>query len=267
MYIIHQMAEPEPEPAASPAPADPAAPVALVTGASRGIGRAAAAALAAAGHDVVGVAREAASLDGLDAEVAGAGRALHRLAGDLTDVAFVEGLADAAARWRGRLDVVVNAAGTIIRRDPPDITAADIDEVLALNVRAPLLVSQSAAPHLAAVGGCIVNIASLAGETVTRAAVPYQASKAALVQLTRALAVRFGPAVRVNAIGPGYVETDLNRGWLADPEHRGYVERSTALRRVGSTADVAGVVVFLASPAAAYVTGQHIVVDGGWHTP
>jgi NAD(P)-dependent dehydrogenase (short-subunit alcohol dehydrogenase family) len=97
--------------------------------------------------------------------------------------------------------------------------------------------------------------------------VVYQASKAAMVQMTRALAMRWGPSVRVNAVGPGYIETDLNRDWLCNAENRSYVIEHTALRRLGNTGDVANIVAFLASPLSSYVTGQHIIVDGGWGNP
>ena len=104
----------------------------------------------------------------------------------------------------------------------------------------------------------------VAGETVTGAAVTYQASKAALIQLTRALAVRWAPTVRVNAIGPGYIRTSLNAEWLEDEANLGYVLDHTPLGRVGVPDDVVGVAVFLSSPAAAYITAQHVKVDGGW---
>jgi NAD(P)-dependent dehydrogenase (short-subunit alcohol dehydrogenase family) len=109
-----------------------------------------------------------------------------------------------------------------------------------------------------------VTVSSLAGEVVTRAAVSYQASKAALIQLTRALAVAWAPSVRVNAVAPGYVRTDLNTAWLDEQENRDYVVGRTPLGRVGEPRDVVGAVIFLASASAAYVTGQNLRVDGGW---
>jgi NAD(P)-dependent dehydrogenase (short-subunit alcohol dehydrogenase family) len=117
---------------------------------------------------------------------------------------------------------------------------------------------------LEAGGGGVVTITSLAGEVVTRASLSYQASKAALIQMTRALAVHWAPTVRVNSVAPGYVRTDLNRAWLEDEENRGYVLSKTPLGRVGEPADVVGAVRFLASPASSYVTGQNLRVDGGW---
>ena len=239
--------------------------VALVTGASRGIGRAAALALAEAGCDVVGLARGEADLESLGKEVATAGRSFLPLPADLTEVERLPEVVAAAWGWRGGLDVLVNVAGIIVRTEPPTITPEAWDRTFAVNVRGPYFLTQEVgARMLAGRGGSVVNVASLAGEVVTRAAVPYQASKAALIQLTRALAVRWAPRVRVNAVGPGYIRTSLNAAWLDDPGNRAYVEGRTPLGRVGQVEDVAGAVVFLASPAAAYVTGQHLLIDGGW---
>jgi NAD(P)-dependent dehydrogenase (short-subunit alcohol dehydrogenase family) len=239
--------------------------VALVTGASRGIGRAAALALAEAGCDVVGVARGEADLHALGKEVAAAGRSFLALAADLTEVERLPGVAAAAWDWRGGVDVLVNGAGVIVRTEPPAVTLEAWDWTFAVNVRGPYFLTQEVgARMLAGRGGSIVNIASLAGERVTGAAIPYQASKAAVIQLTRALAVRWAPWVRVNAVGPGYVRTSLNAAWLDDPDNRAYVEGHTPLGRVGQVEDVTGAVVFLASPAAGYITGQHLRIDGGW---
>lgn len=239
----------------------------MVTGASRGIGRAVARGLGAAGYHIAGIARSEEDLDDLGDLVRGDGRDFLAIVRDLADAADVAEAAREAAEWRDRVDVLVNSAGMIVRTEPPDVTPGDIDATFALNVRAPLLLSQGLYDRLRETGsGSIVNVASLAAQTVTRASVTYQASKAALVQMTRALASRWGPDVRVNAVGPGYIETSLNRAWLAADENRGYVEDHTALRRVGEPDDVVGAVVFLASDAASYVTGQHLLVDGGWRS-
>jgi NAD(P)-dependent dehydrogenase (short-subunit alcohol dehydrogenase family) len=238
---------------------------ALVTGASRGIGRAVTLGLAQAGCDLIGLARGKQALDDLGADVSALGRRFLALPADLGAAGSLEAVAAQAWSWNGGVDVLVNVAGTIVRTDPPGVTPEDWDQTFAVNVRGPFFLTQAiGARMLASGGGSIVNLASVAGERVTRASLSYQASKAALLQLTRGLAVRWAPAVRVNAVGPGYVRTDLNSAWLDQPANRDYVLGNTPLGRVGEPADVVGAVTFLASPAAAYVTGQHLRVDGGW---
>lgn len=241
---------------------------AVVTGSSRGIGKGVALTLARAGADLVGVARSETDLLALGQEITGIGSRFFPVISDLSR-------ADAPAEVASRIldevgvpGVLVNAAGTIVRVDPPEIEPAQVDAVFAVNVRAPLLLSQAFAAAMSEVGGgSIVNITSLAAEVVTRASVVYQASKAALVQATKALAMRWAPEIRVNAVGPGYVETDLNREWLSRKENRSYAIEQTALGRLGDVQDVANMVAFLASPLSSYVTGQHFIVDGGWGNP
>jgi NAD(P)-dependent dehydrogenase (short-subunit alcohol dehydrogenase family) len=242
--------------------------VALVSGASRGIGRAVALGLARAGAHVAGLARGAEALAGLVEEVRSLGRDALAVPTDLTDPAAAEGAAERAWAWRGRIDVLVNAAGVIVRREPPDVRPEDWDPVFDTNVRGTFFLTQAVGRRmLEAGGGAVVSIASIAGEVVTGAPVSYQASKAAVIQMTRALAVRWAPTVRVNAVGPGYIRTDLNAAWLEVEENRRYVLERTPLGRVGTPEDVVGAVVFLASDAAAFITGQHLRVDGGWSAP
>jgi NAD(P)-dependent dehydrogenase (short-subunit alcohol dehydrogenase family) len=246
-------------------PGSPDGSVALVSGASRGIGRAIALDLAAAGYHVVAAARSAGALADVAAEIEALGRSALALPADLAAVASLPGVAEQAFGWRGRLDVLVNAAGVIVRSGPLEVTPEDWDAVFDVNVRGTFFLTREIGRRmLEAGGGSIVTVTSLAGEVPTRAALGYQASKAALIQLTRALAVQWAPTVRVNAVAPGYVRTDLNAGWLADEENLGYVLGNTPLGRVGEPPDVASAVRFLASPAAAYVTGQNLRVDGGW---
>lgn len=239
--------------------------VALVSGASRGIGRAIALALAEAGADVAGLARTETALKELGVEVESLGRAFLPVVADLSAVAGVPEAAAAAWEWRGRVDVLVNAAGVMVRTEPPTVTPEEWDLIFATNARGTFFLTQEVGRRmLEAGGGSVVSIASVAGELSTRASVPYQASKAAIIQMTRALAVRWAPTVRVNAVGPGYIRTPLNAEWLDVEENRRYVLDRTPLERVGSPEDVTGAVLFLASPAASYVTGQHLLVDGGW---
>jgi NAD(P)-dependent dehydrogenase (short-subunit alcohol dehydrogenase family) len=238
---------------------------ALVTGASRGIGRAIALGLARAGCDVIGLARGKQALESLGGEVAAMGRRSLALPADLRAADGLEAVAEQAWSWSGGVDVLVNVAGTIVRTDPPGVTSEDWDQTFAVNVRGPFFLTQAiGARMLAAGGGSIVNLTSVAGEHVTRASLSYQASKAALIQLTRGLAIRWAPTVRVNAVGPGYVRTDLNSAWLDQAANRDYVLGNTPLGRVGEPADVVAAVTFLASGAAAYITGQHLRIDGGW---
>ena len=238
---------------------------ALVTGASRGIGRAIALGLAEAGCDVVGAARSAVALESVAADVESRGRSFLALVVDLADVGA---LPDAVARawdWQGGLDVLVNAAGTMVRAEPLEVTPADWDAVFAVNVRGTFFLTQGVGRRmLVGAGGSIVTITSLAGEIPTRAAVPYQASKAALIQLTRALAAQWAPTVRVNSVAPGYVRTDLNSVWLENEANADFVLSNTPLGRVAEPVEVVGAVRFLASSAASYVTGQNVRVDGGW---
>lgn len=238
---------------------------ALVSGASRGIGRAIALGLADAGCDIVGAARSRDPLVALGEEVKARGHAFLPLELDLTDVSGIADAAERAWNWRQGLDVLVNVAGMMIRSGPLEVTHEEWDQIFGVNVRGTFFLTQALGGRmLAAGGGSIVTVTSLAGEVVTRAGVSYQATKAALIQLTRALAVHWAPTVRVNAVAPGFIRTDLNATWLDGEENRAYVVDRTPLQRVGKPSDVVGAVTFLASPAAAYVTGQNLRVDGGW---
>jgi NAD(P)-dependent dehydrogenase (short-subunit alcohol dehydrogenase family) len=238
---------------------------ALVSGATRGIGRAIALELAAAGCDIVGLARSADALASLASEVESRGRSFLALQVDLVDVDAVRAATAGAWEWRGGLDVLVNAAGVIVRAEALEVTPAEWDAVFAVNVRGTFFLTQAVGRRmLAASGGSIVSVTSLAGEVPTRAALAYQGSKAALIQLTRALAAQWAPTVRVNSVAPGYVRTDLNRAWLDEEANVGYVLANTPLGRVAEPVDVVGAVRFLASSAASYVTGQNLRVDGGW---
>lgn len=253
-------------PAAGPAAGSPlAGTVVVVSGATRGIGRAIALAMASAGADVVGVARGEAGLAALREEVSGIGRDFVGVPADLSEVRSLEEAAAKAWGWKGRVHSLVNGAGTIVRREILEVSPTDWDEVFAVNVRGTFFFTQALARRMLEVGGgSVVNLTSVAAEVTTGASAPYSASKAALVQLTRVLAIRLAPAVRVNAVGPAYIRTELNSEWLDKDANLQWVVDRTPLARVGEPSDVAGAVVFLASPASSYITGQHLLVDGGW---
>lgn len=237
----------------------------VVTGASGGIGGAIARAAAGAGFDVVAVGRRAASLRTLGDDVESLGRHYLPLEVDLESTESVRSLSQTAKNWRGGVDALVNAAGIIDRTPESAVSGEAWDRTFAVNVRAPFLLMEQIGRHMYdGSGGSIVNIGSIAAAFVTGAPASYQSAKAALVQLTRYYAERLAPRVRVNAVGPGYVRTDLSRDWLSLPENEKWVVDRTPLGRIAKPQDISGLAVFLLSEEASFITGQHILVDGGW---
>lgn len=233
--------------------------VALVTGAGRRVGRAIAEGLAARGMRVaVHYHGSAAGADETVGAIRAAGGNAEAFAVDLADAAAGPRLVDQVVRRLGGLDVLVNSAAVMERTPFGETTPEQWDRVLALNLRAPFLVAQAAAPHLAAGdGGAIVNIADLAAFETWPDFVPHGISKAGVVKLTESLARVLAPRVRVNAVAPGTVL--LPAEWdAASAEH---LRATTPLGRQGSPADVVQAVLYLLD--AEYVTGETIVVDGG----
>jgi pteridine reductase len=231
---------------------------ALVTGAGRRLGRAIAVALGARGMHVgvhYGSAAAGARETVADIERAG-GRAIT-LRADLTEPQAPATLVEATVRQLGRLDVLVNSAAVMIRTPIGEVTTAQWDSMFALNLRAPFFASQAAAPHLARQEGAIVNLADLAAFETWPGYIPHGITKAAIVQMTRALARALAPNVRVNAVAPGTVL--LPESWPADAADRLAV--TTPLRRLGTPEDVTQTVIFLLESD--YITGETILVDGG----
>ncbi len=235
---------------------------AVVTGASRGIGAAAALALDRAGARVALVARDASALA---AVAAGLTRDPVLLSADLGAAESPGEVARLAAERLGGVDVLVNNAAAAARLPTVETTAELIDELLAVNVRAPLLLTAALAPAMMARGGgSIINVTSVSGLVGTPNRAAYAASKGALDAATRSLAIEFGPSgIRVNAVAPGVVDTALWERNKAIPGVIESVQAQTPLRRWGLPGDIADVIVFLASDAARFVTGQTISVDGG----
>jgi pteridine reductase len=234
--------------------------VALVTGAGRRVGRAIALALGARGmHVVVHFNGSRTGADETARLITDAGGQAIVERADLTQVEAANELVDRAIAWRGALSALVNSAAIMLRTPVGETTAPDWDTMFALNVRAPYFLSQRAAPALAASQGAIVNIADLAAFESWPAYVPHGMTKAAVVQMTRAMARALAPGVRVNAVAPGVVL--LPEGW--SEEEAEHLRSTTPLRRLGSPEDVAQVVLFLLE--AQYVTGEVIRVDGGRH--
>jgi gluconate 5-dehydrogenase len=242
---------------------------ALVTGSSRGIGRALALGLVEAGCSVAVHGRERATLEATAAGLAGtaarAGARVHPVAFDVIDAEAVEaGVAEVETQL-GPLDILVNNAGVQHRSPLLDFPDDAWHRVLETNLTSAFLVGRAVARGMVARGrGKIVNVASLQSELARAGTGPYAASKGGLKMLTRAMCAEWGPSgVQVNAIGPGYFKTELTSALVADPEFDAWVRRRTPAGRWGSTEDLIGALVFLASPASDYVCGQLIAVDGG----
>lgn len=239
--------------------------VALVTGAGRGLGTALAEALAEAGARVVAHERRHPA-DRLVESTLPSGREALGIGGDLADPECPERLIAAVLAGAGRLDVLCNNAGIIRRAPAAEHSDADWDAVLAVNLTAAFKLCRAAGRHMLERGsGRIVNVASLlsfqGGVTVPG----YAAAKGGLAQLTKALANEWaGRGVGVNAIAPGYMQTDNTAALRADPVRQRQILERIPAGRWGTPDDLAGAVVFLASPAAAYVHGHVLVVDGGW---
>jgi NAD(P)-dependent dehydrogenase (short-subunit alcohol dehydrogenase family) len=236
---------------------------ALVTGAGRGIGRAVALALAAAGAELVLVSRTASEIDEVVDEIASGGGNARSLPFDVTQSDAVR---DAFAGLE-RIDILVNNAG--LNRPQPflEVDEPTLDLMLGLNVRAAFVVAQTAARLMVARGsGVIINMSSQMGHVGSeRDRTVYVMTKHALEGLTKAMAVELAPkGVRVVSIAPTFVETPLSKPFLDDPDTRKWILGRIPLGRVGTVEEVALAVVFLASPAAALVTGSSLLVDGGW---
>lgn len=239
---------------------------ALVTGASRGIGRALAVGLATAGADVALSARDEALLAQVAAEVEGLGRKAFVLPADVTDAAACGQLVEDSLGALGHLDILVNNAGGSAYMGPfTELRFSGWEKVMRLNVDSLVHLCQAAGRHMTVRGsGSIINVASVAGLTGTPLLAPYGASKAAVISLTKSLALEWGANnVRVNALCPGWTRTDLNKNLWSGPDEGATWVANQGLKRWASVEEMVGPTVFLASDASSYVTGQSIVVDGG----
>jgi 3-oxoacyl-[acyl-carrier protein] reductase len=240
----------------------------FVTGASRGIGRAIALRLGAEGARVgIGYRAGADAARAVAEEVRAAGGEAEAFAGDVRDEAAVRAMVAAAERAFGTLDVWVNNAGIEIEEPLADITEAHWDETFAVNVKGLFFCARAAAAHMLArksqaAPGVIVNIASRFGLLGDPGSLPYGASKAAVINLTKALAKLWAPVIRVNAVAPAYTETDLMAH--VTPEYIARFHASTPLQRPARPEDTAAAVAFLASDDAAFTTGHTLLVDGGY---
>jgi NAD(P)-dependent dehydrogenase (short-subunit alcohol dehydrogenase family) len=242
--------------------------VALVNGASRGIGKAIAIALAAAGADVAAAARTVDALQQTAAAIEALGQRAVVVPTDMRDVAQAERMVASTVTDLGRIDILVNAAGAALRQPAEEISEADFESIYASNIKGITFACAAAGRHfLAQDSGRIINIASLASLIGVPGRALYGSTKGALAQLTKTLAVEWGPHnICVNAIAPGWIATDFTRAVLSQPDVTERILTRTPLRRIGQPEDLTGLAVFLASPASAFITGQLICVDGGYGT-
>ncbi len=239
--------------------------VALVTGASRGLGWAIAETFAAHGAEVVLSSRDQAALDERAETLKGRGHKARAMAFDVTDRAAVTEAVRSVAAEHGRLDILVNNAG-IVHRDPvTELADADWDRVIETNLTAGFRLAREASKPMVAQGhGRIINTASIMGPIARPGIAPYVAAKAGLAALTRTLAVELGPeGITSNAIAPGYISTEMTADLEANPDFNSFVCTRTPLGRWGRPAEIGAIALFLASEAAAYVNGHVLVADGG----
>lgn len=239
---------------------------AIITGASRGIGRAIALGYARAGADVALLARDATALDGVAAEVAAAGRHALVVRCDVTDSEQVQRAIDSIIGEFASLDILVNNAGgsSNIR---PFLTLSDSawEKELRLNLYSAVYLCRAVGPHLITRGaGSVINVSSFAGTGGLPLLSPYAAAKAALISLTQSLAVEWaGRGPRVNVVVPGWIATDLTAAMSADPQSTATLLKSVPAGRWGDAQDIVGAALYLASDAAQFVTGSCLTVDGG----
>jgi gluconate 5-dehydrogenase len=248
-------------------PFDLSGKLALVTGATRGIGLGVAHAMAESGAGIILVGRDESYLEQSAGELRKLTNSVHIVPFDLLQTDKIAAWFEQVCADYGSPDILVNSAGVNRRGAAIDLSLDDWNEVIAVNTTAIFELSRSFARMRIAQekGGKIINIASLMTAAARPGISPYIASKGAIGQLTKAFAVEWAKfGILVNAIAPGYIDTDLNKPLIVDPEFNRWVKGRCPMRRWGTPADIAWPVVFLASSAADFITGQVIYVDGGW---
>jgi NAD(P)-dependent dehydrogenase (short-subunit alcohol dehydrogenase family) len=239
---------------------------ALVSGASRGLGRTIALALAEAGADIALIARDTARLEAVAGEIRALGRQAVPIRADLTIMSELHQAVERAYAAFDQLDILVcNAGISPVFKRSVEVTEEEWDAILTTNVKATFFLCAAVGARMAdAGGGSIITLASVASVVGTPRMAAYGASKAAVAQMTRTLALEWaGQHVRVNAIAPGYIETDLTAGLLNHPYWGAQIRDATPMGRVGQPREIAGIAVYLASEASSFATGQLFLVDGG----
>jgi gluconate 5-dehydrogenase len=239
---------------------------ALITGSSRGIGFAIAAALAGAGADIVLNSRDTASLGEATATLADSGARVRGVAFDVTSAESVGDAVEHIEAEIGPIDILVNNAGMQFRSPLEDFPEDKFERIMSTNVSSVFLVGQAVARRMIPRGaGKIVNICSLMSTVARGSIAPYAASKAAVANLTRGMATEWARhGLNVNGIAPGYFRTQLNEALTADPEFNGWIEKRTPMGRWGNVEELGGAAIFLASDAASFVNGHILYVDGAF---
>ncbi|TAM88671.1 SDR family oxidoreductase [bacterium] len=236
----------------------------IVTGAAGGIGRAVTLGMVDAGAKVVAADLSAARLDAVVREGGANGGWIRGLEFDVADLSSLSHMLESAVQLLGGLDVLCNIAGVQLRKPAREVTAPEWQHVMDVNLRGSFFACTQASRYLAH-GGSIINFSSAASQVAIENISVYSATKSGMTQLTRALAIEWAKdGIRVNAIGPGYIRTGMTADVFADSSRREWILDRIPAGRFGEPSDLVGATIFLASDAARYITGQTIMVDGGW---
>lgn len=241
--------------------------IAIVTGAGRGIGKAIALGLAEAGADIGLVARTTLELEAVAEKIQKLGRRAVPISSDLTRTEDIQPLVEDFVGQLGGIDILVNNAGINIPQDSVDVTVEAWDQIIDINLKASFFMAQAVGRVMIRQGhgGRIINMSSQTGSVALIKRAGYCASKAGLNLVTKVLALEWAShGILVNAVAPTFIETELSKGYLADPEFREYALAKNLLKRIGKPEDVLGAVLYLASAASSLVTGHILMVDAGW---
>jgi 2-deoxy-D-gluconate 3-dehydrogenase len=241
--------------------------IAIVTGAGRGIGKTIALGLAEAGADIGLIARTTSELEAIARQIEVLGRRAVPISSDLTMTEGIQPLVEELTSQLGGIDILVNNAGINIPQDSLDVTVDTWDQIMDINLKASFFMAQAAGKIMIRQGhgGRIINISSQTGSVALIKRAAYCASKAGLNLVTKVLALEWAShGILVNAVAPTFIETDLSKGFLADPQFREYALSKNLLKRIGTPEDIVGAVIYLASPASSLVTGHILMVDAGW---
>jgi len=240
---------------------------AVVTGSTKGLGYGMAKMLAEHGANVVINSRHGADCERVAKELGSSGAEAWPCAADISRIDQIEALVDGAQRRFGRIDIMVNNAGVGITKPALEVAEAEWDYLMSVDLKGVFFSAQAAARVMRSQGsGVIVNIASLGGVVSSSRLVPYMCAKAGVIHMTKGLAVEWAKYnIRVNAVAPGYVLTPMSEDVLKDERSYKMLTGLTPMRRLGTVEEIAGVVLFLASDASGYMTGETVIVDGGRH--